>query len=263
MEVKLLSMNVADSPVNFGRAKRMGVLGEEVKKLNPDVVFFQEFVSKKSVEALKKAMKGYSFLGGDSPMENGGLLVASILPYIGKGAFRKFDRQAYWFPLSWSDKYLGKGFFSFSVKAGGRPIHMVDLHTMCNYLQSDAGERALREQLMQLAGYVKKQKGKLIVSGDFNLVSGTDLYKDFIDSSGLYDPLEKNPPETYNSEEIFFLVKGISKKLYGGRKLDYTLFKGFKPKDISQRVVFNRPVFRDGKKMFLSDHYGLFTKVRV
>jgi len=265
MVIKVLSFNCADSPVNFGnREVKFKLISEEIKKLKVDVVFFQELVTKKAVKTLVENLKDYSFAGStEDPKKSGGLLIASKFKIL-NSEFIKYNRQAYWNPLSLSDWVLGKGYLMVQLKVGKSEIKVVTSHTVCNYFRDCFGKKALRDQLMQLAEFSKNYKGKLIVSGDFNLIFGSELYHELIKESRLFDPSSKAKFFTMNPDAVAKPWNYFSELIYGKVKLDYTLFNGFNNKKIKQKPVLNKKVkTSQGKEMWLSDHFGLFTEVKI
>lgn len=260
MKLEVLSINCADSPVNSGRANKMVLLAREIKKIDPQIVFFQELVSKKSEEVLMNNLNDYHFFDtSKEPMKRGGLLIASKFQYVGGGLFNQFNRQAYLNPLSWSDWFLGKGFLSADIMAGKTKIRLVDVHPICNYFRSGGGQRALREQLKQLADYARKYRGKMLVSGDFNTIAGSSDYEYFMKESELTDPSFGKKIQTFNPEAVIGIARPFSRMIYGNNKLDYTLYKGFNPEQVTQKTVLNKKV----EGIWLSDHYGLLTEVKL
>ena len=256
MELEVLSFNCFDSPASFGRMKRFNAVAREVLNINPDVAMFQELVYYESVSLLKDRLVGYnSFRNFKGNSKAGGLMTSTRL-LIDSYEFVKYNRQASLNPLTLSDKWLGKGFQVLTLQ---RPrITLINTHLMSPYLDTKGEWEVIDAQLTQLAEFVKKTKGAVLVGGDFNLRPDTDHYKTFLENSGLNDPLAGSSELTFMHDQVIPIARP-----FAHRSSRYDYFFTRDVKNVHQRVVFKNKVKNGKSGFYLSDHRGLLTQVQV
>jgi len=258
MKLKILSVNCLGSPIVGHKKQRFTLLTKEIMRMKPEIILIQELISKKGEDILKQGLKGYKFYG-DFPTKTGGLMIAS--KFSGKYNFTKYNRQADWFPLSWTDKWLGKGFQNLDLKIKGKLFSVFNTHLVCNYINTESGNNILRSQLTQLGNSVKRKKEVIIVTGDFNITPNSEVYKEFIFKTGLVDPLLGLELYTNNPDAVPWIFRKFVTGFTGRIRGDYAFYSGLKKSQVDQKLVLTKPIKYGKKNYLLSDHYGILTDI--
>jgi endonuclease/exonuclease/phosphatase family metal-dependent hydrolase len=88
----------------------------------------------------------------------------------------------------------------------------------------------------------------IVVTGDFNVASDSDLYDEYIAGAGWHDAFAGDPRPTFHTA---FLPPGAV-----GRRIDYVLTRNV-------AVASTRLLFTEPEPVYLSDHAGLYAEVTV
>jgi endonuclease/exonuclease/phosphatase family metal-dependent hydrolase len=132
----------------------------------------------------------------------GGLLTLSRAT-ITSSSFESYIDQGYWYTPMLMDILLHKGMLITRMEWAGRQVVVINTHLVANYVgdwkQNGMYARAEKKQLDQLAKTVRSQPkdSLIIVVGDINIPRGCKLYWDFINDSGLTDPLAGDTRPTH------------------------------------------------------------------
>jgi endonuclease/exonuclease/phosphatase family metal-dependent hydrolase len=187
----------------------------------------------------------------------GGLLTLARLP-IEQRQFTLFRAREIVSPLAAMDLLLHKGVLLARTAVDGVPIVVLNTHLSANYSvdwrQHNRYARVEHSQLRQLAEIVRAQppEALVIAAGDFNIPRGSWLYGDFLEQSGMIDPLAGDTRPTHR------MPPGIPAGL--AKPIDFALLR--LPRllglSIQSDICFAEQVPLGGaRRGFLSDHYGL------
>lgn len=171
-KLKILCLNCFGSPISFNRSLRFKLIAKEIEELSPDLVMLQEVITpgyKKilSNELSKFDWKFYSNRNGF--LESGGLIMLSKKLEIQNLKFHKFNEQGPIYFLSLTDRVLGKGFQTASIKFNNKDILIINTHLLCLYSKGAKDINAQQKQFNQLTNFIKNQKiNNVVLSGDLN-----------------------------------------------------------------------------------------------
>jgi endonuclease/exonuclease/phosphatase family metal-dependent hydrolase len=115
--------------------------------------------------------------------------------------------------------------------------------------------RALVDLITQIS--CEPQASSLLVSGDFNIPKGSNLYTKFVHDAHVMDLFASDASPTYHKE--FLAADQIS------HCIDYIFIRSLFSARIQQPVVLfkEKVTLPSGKCQFLSDHLGLFVHITV
>jgi endonuclease/exonuclease/phosphatase family metal-dependent hydrolase len=135
---------------------------------------------------------------------------------------------------------------------------VLNTHLNANYTgdwqPTNAFARVEQQQLRQLAELVvaQPQAALVIVAGDFNIPRDSTLYHEFMQASGLTDPLAGDVRPTYRA------LPGLPGRY--ALPLDFALFRAptLPGIQVDADIVFceKQPLI-DGSRRYLSDHCGI------
>jgi len=262
MKIKIITINCFDTPLSLKRSARIKHLISELVKFKVDVLCFQELVFLKKVKSISKIFEEigyYTFYTPGRRINKGGLLVVSRYPVI-SSEYLKFKNQATLFSFQLTDKLLKKGYQKIKIEVNGRIVTIVNTHLVSLYKYISVKEnRILFKQFSELLDGIKteRERERTIVAGDFNISLTDNLYKEIEEKTNLFDPLR--------GENLITVCKNNTqrKNFYKIRKdarLDYILISK-DLKNISQRIILNDLYTIRGKKIHLSDHFGLMVEI--
>lgn len=139
---------------------------ENLKKLDPDVVFIQEYNEEQDINNL---LEDFPFIvrGSDDEEVLANVLIASKLLLEPEGTIQFYDKVV---PHA-------------SIMLNGEKVHMVSIHT----LSPTSNERAKGwiYDLNKIKEFASKFEGKLIMAGDFNANAGMQPFRSMINSTEL------------------------------------------------------------------------------
>lgn len=257
-QFSLLTLNTFGLPFFLGWS-RLGRLARELMSYDTNLLCFQEIQQNAYIPLLQRLLAHYSYSAFEPNRlaPKGGLLTLSRLPLL-SGQFEGFRNRGYFRGLGIGDWVLNKGVLRTVVEVEGHPIIILSTHLHANYAGDWRPENPLakiqRDQVLHLAEIVQLQPANalVIVCGDFNFPRGTFLYREFLDHSGLEDPLAADPRPTYrpfplvptrwNISLDFLFVRNPG---WAGLQLKPDVFP---VEDTRKRFAYQR---------FLSDHNAL------
>lgn len=190
--------------LNWTTPRRLRSLARELRTLTPSVVCLQEVQSNLALRLLLRLVDDYPghayFRGLSAPL--------SALLVLARGAlhsphFVRYTNQGAWLGPTVMDQLTRKGVLISRTQQAGQPIIVLNTHLVANYMANwRRDSRAARDQasqLQQLATVVREQPADAIVlvAGDFNIPRGSWLYTEFLQQSGLADPLAGDMRPTY------------------------------------------------------------------
>jgi endonuclease/exonuclease/phosphatase family metal-dependent hydrolase len=184
----------------------------------------------------------------------GGVVTLSRWP-VAAQRYTVFRRLGRWWNGGWSDRVIRKGYLVSELEVGGRRLVVVNTHLAANYAGSWSRSNdyaALQAaELGQLAEAVDGiDPGRpLVVAGDLNVPSGTWLFDDFVDRTGLRDSLDGGVPTWRPAHP-------------GSGAIDHVLVRGCTA--VAAELCFQDPVqLADGRRVPVSDHLGIAVTLRL
>lgn len=184
--------------------QRLPSLLRELEEIAPDAVCLQEVQSPFALRTFTAAHSLFtaSALQPGRLFPMGGLCTLSRHPIV-KTAFIRYTTQGRALGPTIMDRMTRKGMLLTQFNVGEQSILVINTHTMANYtanwqIKSRAAQDQQR-QLQQLADVVRQQTtdALVLVAGDFNIPRGGWLYEEFLERSGLTDPLAGDERPTY------------------------------------------------------------------
>ncbi len=263
MNIRLLTLNCYSLPFYPDTRSRLKTLARELQGRNLDVVLFQEIHLWGYAHLLAHSLPDFPHAVTASYLytPKGGLLTLSRLPVLAKH-FYLFDKRGRWFSPGLADWMLHKGVLCAEIVQDGMPMVIINTHLVANYSNNwSSGNHYTRHQraeLVQLGHILKEiELHKLVfIAGDFNMPTDAQIYQEFLAATGLFDPLAEDPKPTYRP--MSFLPDSYA------QPLDHVLIRApaGTPVEVSAQIVFDQPVeLVDGRKRFLSDHYGIEVEI--
>ena len=187
----------------------------------------------------------------------GGLLTLARLP-IEQRQFTLYTAREIVSPLAAMDLLLHKGVLLACTAIEGLPVVVLNTHLSANYSvdwsPNNRYARVEHSQLRQLAEIVRAQPAEALViaAGDFNIPRGSWLYDDFLEHSGMIDPLAGDLRPTHR------MPAGIPARL--ARPIDFALLRlpALPGMTVQSDLCFDQQLPLAGaRRGYLSDHYGL------
>lgn len=239
--------------------RRLLTLADALNQSAADIVCLQEVQAHVYRRLLLRACHTFPFAAAERFIHapKGGLLTLSRLPIAGFDYALYRDRGNMHTPAL-ADWILHKGVLISMLEAQGQKIVMLNTHLSANYRGDwQAENRYVREergQLQQLAEIVRAQDADAIVlvAGDFNVPRGSALFQDFLQASGLIDPLAGDTRPTYRR------MPGLPARF--AVPIDFALVRAPHLPGLRLTCDFR---FEDqvplpgGSQSYLSDHVGL------
>jgi len=244
---------------NWSVARRLPTVVRELERLAPHVVCLQEVQSPLALRLFTAASDhfgAHAFLPG-LRFPFGALCTLAQGP-IGEHHFIRYRHGGRWLGLTAMDRLTRKGVLVTHLQRTPLPITVLNTHLLANYganwQPTSTAAVAQQQQLHQLAEIVHKQPADtlVIVAGDFNIPRGCWLYEEFIERSGLTDPLAGDDRPTYRP------FPGVPGRY--ALPIDFVFVRT--PPGVSveteARLRFGDQVpYVDGGKGYLSDHLGV------
>jgi len=243
--------------------RRLLALARELEHCHHQIVCLQEIQLHSYQRLLVNACASYPY-----PMyepyfhcPKGGLLTLSRIPITSK-SFEPYTERGLWYTPMLLDKLFYKGMLIKKLTWAGIPMVIINTHLLANYVgdweRHGMYARVEEKQLQQLAETVRVQPidSLLIVVGDFNIPRGSDLYYDFLATSGLTDPLAGDTRPTYR------LPSGVPSRY--SLPIDYVLVRmpntrSFKIDcDLCLTSKYSMSIRRQD---YLSDHNGIEVRI--
>jgi len=260
----VLSLNILGIPlVTKKYRERLGLLVKETKKINPDVICFQEAWTPPTKELLIESLKRhgfkYSFFTNSWPRFNG-LLTLSKYQII------ETDEESVKPLLTGLNRSLtefagDKGYSLIRINCLGQSIFIINTHLSADFgTETKEGSwfyRAKVKETTKLADEINSLTyEKIVVAGDFNFTPDSYFYKRLLVLSGLQDtlPADKKMRTTLYNLFKFRFPQDNAKK-------DYIFFKNFNGNaPLESKILWNMPFEKVG---YISDHAALYVKLKV
>lgn len=242
-----------------GTRRRLQTLARELALRAPDLICLQEVQLHAHHALIVCSLDTYPHTAHEPFVyaPKGGLLTLASAP-IAAASFVLYPERGRWFAPTLADVALHKGMLISRVQAAGTPVVAINTHLSANYRgdwrETSPYARTERAQLRQLAEVVAAQPPDAIVlvMGDFNVPRGTWLYEEFLELSGLTDPLAGDERPTYRPHS------GIPARY--ALPIDWLLYRAppLPGLEVSADLCFDQPIpFVGSGRGFLSDHIGV------
>src|SRR5258706_411019 len=199
----LVTLNCFGVPTPLTQ-RRLLALAHELNSDPVHVVCFQEVQSHIYRRLLLRACTLY-FASAFYPFihaPKGGLLTLSQLP-VESMKFIMYHARGLWYTPAVTDWILHKGILCTQVTLNGQTFYVLNTHLNANYRGNWQAYNHYTQQehlqLRQLASIVRKlpMQAVIVVAGDFNIPRGSWLYDEFLQESGLTDPLAGDTRPTF------------------------------------------------------------------
>lgn len=259
MKLRIATLNVWAMPPPLAEhvSWRMRRIGEELARLAPDVVAFQEAwmtpARRRLVRVAREAGLEHVWTNPDEP-GGGGMVVASRHP-IEATRFRQFA-------LPWAatrvknlNYYAGRGFVDVRIQTPEGPVRLVNTH-----LHSQA-HRYRVAQIVELAAHIHQAEEPVVAVGDFNFEPQFSEYQIWTGLSGFRDAAVEaaNPqPTVYPGNPM--------KARNNARRIDYVFMRDGAARGLvtaQTRRVFDGPLSRNGLPATYSDHAGVLADFEI
>jgi exonuclease III len=229
-----------------------------------DVLNLQEVFRYRQLRVLRDHLPSYPYVGyRRGPVgPAGGLATFSRLP-LGRLRHRSFAGIA---PMRGRLKFrLRRALLSAAqgltqVELAELPVTVVNTHLTANRDGDwSPGNRFFAFQRAQLRRFNATlarwgRPGLTVITGDFNIASDSDHYKEITDHGHRHDPFTTSDPVTFHAA---FLPPGEP-----AHRIDYVLLAG-EAHVLDAATLFADPVTIDGEPYYLSDHIALTVHIRL
>lgn len=259
MKLRVATLNVWAMPPPLGKhiSWRMRRIGEELRRLDVDVVGFQEAwmppARRRLVREAREAGLPHVWTNPDEP-GGGGMIVASRHPIE--------DARFTQFALPWAatrvrnlNYYAGRGFVDVRLHTPEGPLRLINTHV---HSQS---RRYRVAQIVELSGRIQQAEEPMIAVGDFNFRPRHPEYRIWRGLSGFRDvALEAgNPqPTVYPGNPL--------KERSTARRIDYVFARdGARQGLVAAHAerAFDGPLLRNGRPLTFSDHAGVLAELEL
>jgi endonuclease/exonuclease/phosphatase (EEP) superfamily protein YafD len=195
VSLSLLTFNCFGTLVPTTR-RRLQALAQQLEHSSLQLICLQEVQLSRYQDLLIEACSSYPFQAYEPYLHcpKGGLITLSRVPLVAR-RFESYTEQGYWYLPTFMDRILSKGMLISSLHWAGIPVVIINTHIVANYSgdweRGGIFSRIQEKQLRQLAETVALQASHalVVVVGDFNIPRGSRPYRDFLNWTGLSDPL--------------------------------------------------------------------------
>ena len=251
----LLTFNTLFRPAARARLRAIAPI---INESGIDVVCLQEVIYRANASMLERELTFY-----ERPAARrfgiwcvGGLVTFSRV-LIRSASYEVFERRGQWRSIAAADRLLGKGFLTTEHEIAGLSVVVINTHLLANYDQDwSAGNRFARDQemeLAQLAGAIATMSPEslIIVAGDLNVPAGSDMFRRFVDATGLVNAFGvKTSPDTLRP-----VRSGAP-----GFVIDHILYRPPTRVQVqcdAQTMLEAAVQLHNGRTVFPSDHLGV------
>jgi endonuclease/exonuclease/phosphatase family metal-dependent hydrolase len=260
VSLTLLTLNCLFRP--HARA-RLTALAPLLETSIADVACLQEVVLQGNAGLVRRLSPSYqaaAWMPNLGVGIRGGLVTMSRYP-IETRRFEVYRRRGRLRTIAFADWLLRKGFLITWLRVDGQSLVVINTHLLANYdedwqLPNDYAHQ-LQDELRQLevavAGVDKTVP--LVLAGDLNVPSSTQLIEDFAGRAGLTDGFAEEHPPTIRPGPF----------AHAAHAIDYVFVRA--PEggscSITSRIVFDKDVvLENGRRAPLSDHFGIQAAIR-
>lgn len=199
----LVTFNCFGVPFLANTRVRLYTMARELNQTSVDAVCLQEIQLSTYVPLLDRSFTQFPFLAFEPFIyaPKGGLLTLSRWP-IKNTRFSLYPERGWWHTPSLADRLLHKGVLITEVTCARQRIVIMNTHLTANYnnnwSRSNRYARLEQAQLQQLATLVNEQTPDsiVIIAGDFNIPRRSWLYHEFVETTGVVDPMAEDQKPT-------------------------------------------------------------------
>ena len=246
-----------------GTQQRLLALARELEKSPYQVVCLQEIQLHRYQELLVGSCSSYPYAYFERYVHGpkGGLLTLSRVPFTDK-SFIPYAERGLWYTPMLLDRLFYKGMSITKLTWENIPMIIINTHILANFAgdwkRNGMYARVEVKQLRELAETVRTQPedALIVVVGDFNVPRRSVLYDEFMQFSGLTDPLADDTRPTLRTPVEVPAPHSLA--------IDYALFR--LPKDrklqiVSELCFSSRYQISMNRRGYLSDHDGVQLKI--
>lgn len=250
--------------LNWTTPRRLRSLARELQTLRPSIVCLQEVQSNLALRLLLRLAgdyPGHAYLPGlSAPL---GSLLTLARGALHSPHFTRYTTQGAWLGPTIMDQLTQKGMLMSRSQQHDQPVIVINTHLVANYRANwQPGNRAVRDQqrqLHQLAAVVQEQAPEAIVlvAGDFNIPRGSWLYEEFLERSGLSDPLAGDTRPTYRP------FPGVPARY--ALPIDFVFLRtppGLRVHTTAELCFTEQCTYTTGGQGYLSDHAGVLVTLQ-
>lgn len=255
--MKILTLNIWGVHNAQHRSERIAAIAEEVKRLNPDVICFQEVYwennRKDLISRLEQQWPHYHHFA--SALIGSGLLTMSRYPIV-EAAFHRFRMGGKPERLEHGDYYVGKGIGLARIAVEGKNLDVYNIHPHAQYEMNNDNEYAVYNEtsLYEAVRFINAQSGAnpLAFCGDFNTRPDQAGYQILLGLGHFLDSYKA----LHGKHEVTFAANNPYVK-EPDQILDYVLLRGIGIKQID--LVCTESL--NNGALAYSDHYGLLAEL--
>lgn len=258
----MLTINCLGLPITLpGVRRRLQALGRALAASGAGIACLQEVGRWRYLPLLSESWP--ITVAQEHPYApRGGLAMLSRLPVVAT-AYTAFQSRGAAASLHAAERYQAKGVLSVELELDGLPVVVLNTHLAANYTanwsHSNTFAKVERAQLREIAALVDAlpEDTLVLVAGDFNVPRGSWLYREFVHSARLHDPLAASTEPTYRP------LPGLPARAV--QALDH-IFVRVPPGvelELSAELCFGEPVLlAHGELGYVSDHLGVRAQLR-
>lgn len=260
-QLSLLNFNTLGTTFFAPNIKgRYQKIAEIINEKNIDIICFQEIGTYYNLNLMKKFLKGYHYCIYTPQVSGprGGLVIFSKLP-IKQQSFYSYAALGSMKNITFYTKLLRNGILMAELQE--HPLLIMNTHTVTDFEFKNSPTNKyfhlVKGQVLEAAKLMStwSQLHSVILTGDFNMAKDKPLYKEFLKTSGAYDPFSVFKSPTYNRERLDYKFKGkISDRIdFIFLKQNAAKFDKIRPSHLFDKEV----PLSSGTMSYLSDHIGL------
>lgn len=259
--MKILTLNIWGAPYAKHRSGRIEAICDELMRLDPDILCFQEVYlpdnRQELIAGLVDRWRYHHYF--PSALIGSGLLTMSKFPIV-DAAFHKFRMQGKPDDILRGDYYAGKGIGLTRIDTPDGVIDVYNSHTHAQYEPDNDNEYAAYTEtnLYEAARFIDSQSGAspVVLCGDLNTRPDQAGYRIITQVGSLIDA------SFHLNQE--YLITFSSQNPYAGDSpdqcLDYVLVRNVGVDSV--KLEMNEAYMGSTGHIF-SDHYGLLAEVRL
>ena len=263
-KISIICLNCFGSPLSVNWKIRYKLITNELQKIDPDLICLQEVFTYKQRKTLYDALSvRYNIFYDDFFGFCKGGLVSFVKKEINVNNYRfeEYLNQGSFLTLAITDRISRKGIQSFKLNINGRDFCLVNTHLLCTYgnYKSDLLQHSL--QILQLTKSILETHLNLILCGDLNVSPTNQLLTELKSKNNLVEYLDTTSITVSPTN----LNRGVLLNYYGEKKpyrTDY-VFATKSLEVVTQEIVFKDIMKYNNKEYNLSDHYGIFTELKL
>ena len=257
-DVMVASLNIRGVPLTGSRlSARCRAIAAFFEASDADVVCFQEVLTYGHLALLTRRMRSFQYVSfrRTLPGPAGDVVTFSRLP-VASTVFQGFGPVAARIPGLARLRAGMKGALVTRLAQPG--VSVINTHPLANtdgdWSEANRFFPAHQAQLAALGRAVASVPAPVVVCGDFNIDRDSALFSDFMSGTALQDAFDGTCPPTFRAE---YLPPDARP-----RCIDFILAGG-EVKASSAEVLFTGQQVLRGDPGYISDHLGLFARLRI